>query len=149
MNIHIQILGSKTTMTSGEWKCLISFATAPLTCSERGGNEKFKIKICLQRDSNPYHTSPRKESQRLRPLGHKGLMVISGLMSYRIMGYKFFKKLLRVNTCQLDCGYMCISLCPKSPSARGFIACLPVRLLFKSTKHNAFYPISSLPQCDI
>ena len=28
-------LGSKTTMTSGEWTCLISFATAPLTCSER------------------------------------------------------------------------------------------------------------------
>ena len=38
-------LGSKTTMTSGEWTCLISFATAPLTCSERGGSEKFKIKI--------------------------------------------------------------------------------------------------------
>ena len=34
-------LGSKTTMTSGEWTCLISFATAPLTCSERGGSEKF------------------------------------------------------------------------------------------------------------
>ena len=38
-------LGSKTTMTSGEWTCLISFATAPLTCSERGGSEKFKIEI--------------------------------------------------------------------------------------------------------
>ena len=38
-------LRSKTTMTSGEWTCLISFATAPLTCSERGGSEKFKIKI--------------------------------------------------------------------------------------------------------
>ena len=38
-------LGSKTTMTSGEWTCLISFATAPLTCSERGGSEKFKMKI--------------------------------------------------------------------------------------------------------
>ena len=24
---------------------------------------------------------------------------------------------------------------------RGLDACLPVRLLFKSTKHNAFYPI--------
>ena len=33
------------------------------------------------------------------------------------------------------------SLCPKSPSARGLVACLPVRLLFKSTKHNAFYPV--------
>ena len=38
-------LGSKTTMTSGEWTCLISFATTPLTCSERGGSEKFKMKI--------------------------------------------------------------------------------------------------------
>ena len=38
-------LGSKTTMTSGEWTCLISFATAPLTCSERGGSEKLKMKI--------------------------------------------------------------------------------------------------------
>ena len=38
-------LGSKTTMTSGEWTCLISFATAPLTCSEGGGSEKFKMKI--------------------------------------------------------------------------------------------------------
>ena len=38
-------LGSKTTMTSGEWTCLILFATAPLTCSERGGSEKFKMKI--------------------------------------------------------------------------------------------------------
>ena len=38
-------LGSTTTMTSGEWTCLISFATAPLTCSERGGSEKFKMKI--------------------------------------------------------------------------------------------------------
>ena len=38
-------LGSKTTMTSCEWTCLISFATAPLTCSERGGSKKFKMKI--------------------------------------------------------------------------------------------------------
>ena len=32
-------------------------------------------------------------------------------------------------------------LCPKSPSARDVVACLPVRLLFKSTKHNEFYPV--------
>ena len=31
-------------------------------------------------------------------------------------------------------------LCPKSPSARGLVACLPVRPLFKFTKHNGFYP---------
>ena len=60
-------LGSKTTMISGEWTCLISFATAPLTCSERGGSEKFKMKICLQRDSNPHPASPRRESCSARP----------------------------------------------------------------------------------
>ena len=49
----------------------------------RNGEER-KIQnenICLQRDSNPHHASPRQESKRLRPLGHEGLMVISGLMS--------------------------------------------------------------------
>ena len=40
-------------------------------------------------DSDQHHASPRQESQRLRPLDHEGLMVISGLMSYRIMGFKF------------------------------------------------------------
>ena len=38
-------LESKTTMTTGESSCLISFTWAPLTCSERGGSEKFKMKI--------------------------------------------------------------------------------------------------------
>ena len=47
--------------------------------------------ICLQWDSNPHHASPRQESQRIRPLGHEGLMVIRGLMYYRIMGYNFLK----------------------------------------------------------
>ena len=52
-------------------------------------SEKFKNEnICLHRDSNPHNASVRQESQRLRPLGHEGLMVISGLMSYKIMGYK-------------------------------------------------------------
>ena len=32
--------GSKTTMTTGEWSCLISFAWDPLTCSERRGGVK-------------------------------------------------------------------------------------------------------------
>ena len=50
-------LGSKTTMTSGEWTCLISFATAPLTCSERGGSEKFKMKIYVS-SGIPTHTPP-------------------------------------------------------------------------------------------
>ena len=57
-----------------------------------GTGRKRKIQnenICLQWTSNPHHTSPRQESQRLRPLGHEGLMVISGLMSNRIMGYTY------------------------------------------------------------
>ena len=63
--------------------------------------------IRLQRDWNPHHASLRQESQRLRPLGHEGLMLIGGLMSYRIIGYKLIK-LLRDNTCQIDYGYICI-----------------------------------------
>ena len=94
-------------MTSVEWSCLISFATAPLTCSEREGSEIQNENICLQRDSNPHHASQRQESQRLRPLGHEALMLIGGLISYRITGYKLIK-LLHDNTCQFDYGYMCI-----------------------------------------
>ena len=37
--------GSKTTMTTGEWSCLISFAWDPLSCSEQAEIEKFKMKI--------------------------------------------------------------------------------------------------------
>ena len=51
------IWGLKTTMTSGEWTCLISFATAPLTCSERGGSEKFKMKIYVSSGIRT-HTPP-------------------------------------------------------------------------------------------
>ena len=43
----IKLKESKTTMTSSELTCLISFATAPLTCSERRGSENFKMKIYL------------------------------------------------------------------------------------------------------
>ena len=93
-------------MTSGESTCLISFATAPLTCSERGGSEKFKMKIYVSSGIRT-HTTPVHD-RKVTALSHEGLMVISGLMSYRINGYKFKKKLLRDNTCQLDYGYMCI-----------------------------------------
>ena len=44
---------------------------------------------------------------------------------------------------------LAISLCPKSPSVRGFVTSLPVRPLFKYLSHNAFYPVSSLSQCGI
>ena len=91
------------------WMDMLDFiCKAPLTCSERGERKIQNENICLQRDSNSHHASQQQESQRLRPLGHEGLMVISGLMSYWIMGYTFKKKLLRDNTCQLDYGYMCI-----------------------------------------
>ena len=43
----------------------------------------------------------------------------------------------------------CSTLCSKSPSVRGFVVSLPVRLLFKYLPHNTFCPVSSLPQCDI
>ena len=39
------IWGLETTMTTGEWSCLISFAWDPLSCSEQAGIEKFKMKI--------------------------------------------------------------------------------------------------------
>ena len=75
-----------------------------------GTERKRKIKnenICLQRDSNPRHATPRQVNQRFRPLGHGALMMISSLISYRIMGYKLIKP-LRDNRCQVDFGYMCI-----------------------------------------
>ena len=59
-------LGSKTTMTSGEWTCLISFATAPLTCSERGGSEKFKMKIYVSSGIRT-HTPPVHDREVAAP----------------------------------------------------------------------------------
>ena len=54
-------LGSKTTMTTGERSCLISFAWDPLTCSERrGGSEKFKMKIYVSIGIRT-HASPRHD----------------------------------------------------------------------------------------
>ena len=54
-------LGSKTTMTTGEWSCLISFAWDQLTCSERrGGSEKFKMKIFVSSGIRT-HASPRHD----------------------------------------------------------------------------------------
>ena len=44
-------------MTSGEWSCLISYATTPLTCSEQGGSEKFKMKIYVSSGIRT-HTMP-------------------------------------------------------------------------------------------
>ena len=44
-------------MTTGEWSCLISFTWVPLTCSERGGSEKFKMKIYVSSGIRT-HTAP-------------------------------------------------------------------------------------------
>ena len=44
-------------MTTGECSCLISFTWAPLTCSERGGSDKFKMKICVSSGIRT-HTTP-------------------------------------------------------------------------------------------
>ena len=55
----------KTTMTSGESSCLISFARATLTCSERGGSEKFKMKIYVSSGIRT-HTTPRRGSRGRR-----------------------------------------------------------------------------------
>ena len=54
-------LGSKATMTTGEWSCLISFAWDLLTCSKgRGGSEKFKMKIFVSSGIRT-HASPRHD----------------------------------------------------------------------------------------
>ena len=60
---------------------------APLSELFGTGSER-KIqneKNCLQQDSNSRHATPRKVNQRLRPPGHGALMLICGLMSYRIV----------------------------------------------------------------
>ena len=72
-----RIWGSKTTMTSGAWTCLISFATAPLTCSERGGSEKFKMKIYVSSGIRT-HTPPVHD--------RKGLV-------YKYLQYSFKERL--------------------------------------------------------
>ena len=43
-------------MTTGEWSCLISFTWAPLTCSEQGGSEKFKMKIYVTSGARTHAT---------------------------------------------------------------------------------------------
>ena len=93
-------------MTSGEWTCLISFATAPLTCSERGGSEKFKMKIYVSSGIRT-HTTPVHDSKVSALDRHEGLMFLSGLMSYKVMGYKFKEKqtyvTIRVNLIMATC----------------------------------------------
>ena len=79
----ISYLGSKTTVTTGEWSCLILLAWDPLSCSEKAEIEKFKMKIYVYCGFEP---TPRSVNQRLRPLGHDVLMMMCELMFYRIVG---------------------------------------------------------------
>ena len=97
-------------MTTGEWFCLISYAWAPLSCSERTESEKFKMKIYVSSGilTHACHSATGKstlKTVRLRRLDDD--LCFKLLMSYRIVGYKLIKSLLD-NTCQIDCGYMCI-----------------------------------------
>ena len=59
----------------------------PVRNGERAKNSKWKFVSSGIRTHTRQSTTGK--SQRLRPLGHEGLMVISGLMSYGIMGYNF------------------------------------------------------------
>ena len=52
-----RIWSPKTTLTTGECSCLISFTWDPLTCSERGWSEKFKMKIFVSSGIRT-HTTP-------------------------------------------------------------------------------------------
>ena len=110
-------------MTSSEWSCLISFAWVPLNCSqvlrstsvdsERGRErKKITMKICLKRDSNPRRATSRQVNRRFRPLCLDDLMMICGLMSFRIVEYKLIKPKIRScdNTCLMDYDYMCMTV---------------------------------------
>ena len=71
-----------------------------ICCSEQAWIEKFKMKMYVSKwDSNPGHAIPRQVTQRIWPLGHDALMIISGLMSYRITEYKFINYYVTVTTC--------------------------------------------------
>ena len=47
--VWLIVFGSKTTITSSELSCLISFSWNPLSCSEQAGIEIFKMKIYVSR----------------------------------------------------------------------------------------------------
>ena len=100
-------MGSKTTMTTGEWSCLISFAWDPLTCSERrGGSEKFKMKIYVSSGIRTHASATtRLVEQRFRPLGYDTLMKIT-LINVLLDSWIKLIKPLRDNTGQSDCGYI-------------------------------------------
>ena len=71
------------------------------------GREKKNKKKMSPAGFEPTPGTMRQVNKRFRPLGHDSLMMICGIMSYRIVGYKLIKT-LRDNTFQIDYGYMCI-----------------------------------------
>ena len=99
VNFHINYEGKYLATSFEPHECVIFVQSTKI------GTHEIKAihSICLQRYSNQRtrHVTPRHVNQRLRPLGHYALMMISGLMSYRIIGYKLMKP-LRDNTCQID-----------------------------------------------
>ena len=69
-------------MTTGEWSCLISFTWAPLTCSERGGSEKFKMKIDVSRGIRT-HTAPVHD-RKVSALDRSAALVIYQVEHYSL-----------------------------------------------------------------
>ena len=66
-------LGSKTTMTTREWPCLIHIlmGSADLFGTRRERKTQNE-NICFQRVSNPPHATPRQVNHRFSPLCHAG-----------------------------------------------------------------------------
>ena len=61
----------------------------PVRNGEGAKKSKWKYMSTAGFEPTQRQSSTGKSAQRLRPLGHEGLIVISDLMAYRLMGYKF------------------------------------------------------------
>ena len=83
--VWLIVSGYKTTMTTGEWSCLISFAWAPLSCSERRGSEKFKMKIYVSSGIRTHATPPMTGESAL----YKALYIYSRSMA--LIKYRCFQ----------------------------------------------------------
>ena len=65
-------------MTTDEWSCLISFAWAPLSCSERGGSKKIQNENISPSGFEPTPDPSQQVNRHERPLGHDNLTMIGG-----------------------------------------------------------------------
>ena len=100
-------LGSKTTMTTGEWSCLISFAWYPLTCSERrGGSEKIQNEKYMSPAG--FEPTPRNDTTSGTALKTARLRYLDENLAIYVLLDRWIKLLkpLRDNTGQSDCGYI-------------------------------------------